>query len=104
MNTTKQWCLLVRIKKNDSYEGKRTHQVILETLERSGIAGATAWAGVAGYGRRGKSGVHIEGLSINMPLVIEAVDDLSKIETALAEIKKIVGANGLVTLHEVGVL
>jgi PII-like signaling protein len=39
-----------------------------------------------------------------MPLLIEVIDELAKIETILPQIKKIVGDNGLVTIHEVGIV
>ncbi len=104
MRTMKNWCLMIRIKKNDDYNGKRTHQVILDVLKKSKISGATVWVGVAGYGKRGKSNFQIEGISINMPLVIEVIEELEKIESILPEIKKIVGDNGLITLHEVGTI
>ena len=104
MRTMKMWCMTIRIKKNDSYDGKRTHQVILDILKRSKISGATVWTGVAGYGKRGKSNFQIEGISVNMPLVIEVIEDLQKIELVLPEIKKVVGDNGIVTLHEINVV
>ena len=101
MRTIKMWCLLIRIKKNDTYEGKRTHQIILDILRNGKISGATVWSGVAGYGKRGKSNFQIEGISVNMPILIEAVDEIKKLETILPEIKRVVGDNGLVTLHEI---
>ncbi len=94
--------MLIRIKKNDNYDGKRTHHAIMDALKNSHISGATAWTGVEGYGKRGKSNFQIEGISVNMPLMIEVIEELPKIESVLPEIKKIVGDNGLVTLHEVG--
>ncbi len=96
------WCLLIRIKKNDSTDGKRTHVAILDVLKKSGISGATVWTGVAGYGKRGRSNFQIEGISVNMPMMIEVVDDLAKLESILPNLKKIVGDNGLMTMHEVG--
>lgn len=72
----KMWCMMVRIKRNDNYGGKRTHIVILDMLKKSGISGATAWTGVEGYGKRGKSNFQIEGITVNMPLVIEVIEDL----------------------------
>ena len=102
MRTMKMWCMVIRIKRNDNYEGKRSHTAILETLKKFHISGATAWTGVEGYGKRGKSNFQIEGISVNMPLMIEVVEELPKIEAVLPEIKKIVGDNGLITLHEVG--
>jgi hypothetical protein len=104
MKTKKIWCMMVRIKKNDNYEGKRMYQVILDILRNSNISGATVWTGVAGFGKRGDSNFKIEGISINMPLVIEVIEDISKVENILPEIKKVVGDNGLVTLHEIDVI
>lgn len=104
MRTMKMWSLIIRIKKNDNVDGKRIHNVILDVLKKGKISGATVWTGVAGYGKRGKSNFQIEGISVNMPLLIEVIDELEKLEPTLPEIKKIIGDNGLVTLHEVGVL
>jgi uncharacterized protein len=104
MRSMKMWCLVIRIKKNDNVKGKRVHNVILDILKKGKISGATVWTGVAGYGKRGKSNFQIEGISVNMPLLIEVIDELPKLETILPEIKEVIGDNGLVTLHEVGVL
>lgn len=104
MRIMKMYCLSIRIKKNDTSDGKRVHNVILDILKKSKISGATVWSGIAGYGKRGKSNFQIEGISVNMPLIIEVVDEIPKIESVLPDIKKVVGDNGLVTVCEVGVL
>jgi PII-like signaling protein len=104
MRTQKMWSLVIRIKKNDTVQGKRVHILILDILKKCAILGATVWAGVGGYGRRGESTIHVEGISVNMPLVIEVIADLEKIEKVLPDIKKLVDDNGLITLHEVGVV
>ena len=98
------WCLVIRIKKNDTAKGKRTSDLILDILKKGGILGATVWTGVDGYGIRGKSTLHIEGITINMPLMMEAIDELQKIEKVLPDIKELLHDNGLITLHEVGVI
>lgn len=104
MRTAKMWSLVIRIKKNDTVKGKRVHNVILDILKKGNITGATVWTGVAGYGKRGKSNFQIEGISVNMPLLIEVIDELPKLETILPTIKEVIGDNGLVTLHEVGMI
>lgn len=104
MRTQEMWCLVIRIKRNDTYKGKRVHNMVLDMLRDGKISGATVWTGVAGYGKRGKSSLHVEGISVNMPLMIEAVDDLQKIEQVLPAIKEVIGENGLVTIHQVGVV
>jgi PII-like signaling protein len=94
-------CLTIRMRKNDTIDGKRTHIVVLDLLKKSKISGATVWTGIGGYGKRGRSDLQIEGITVNMPLIIEIVDDLSKIKSVLSDIKRIIGDNGLVTMHEV---
>jgi len=100
----KAWALVIRIKKNDTVDGRPLEKVLLEFLMQSGISGATVWTGVDGFGRRGKSTVHLEGLTVNMPMMIEAVDEKSKLEPLLQQVKKMVGDSGLITLHEVDVV
>ena len=104
MRTMKMWSLVIRIKKNDTVKGKRVHMMILEILKKGSISGATIWTGMGGYGKRGDSSTHIEGISVNMPLVIEVIDELEKLEKVLPEIKGLVDDNGLITLHEVGIV
>ncbi len=104
MKTMKMTCMIIRIKKNDTIQGKRAHSIVLDILKKSKVSGATVWTGVGGFGKRGKSNFQIEGITINMPLVIEVVDDLIKLEAILPQIKEAIGDNGLVTLHDVGVL
>ena len=97
----KMLCLTIRIKRNDELDGKRLHKVLIDFLMKNHIAGATVWTGVDGFGKRKRSTIQLEGISINMPLIIEVIDTQSKIEPLLVEIKRMVGDNGLVTLHEV---
>lgn len=70
----------------------------------SKISGATVWTGVDGFGKRKRSTIHVEGITINMPIVIEVIDEKSKLEPLFPQIKGMVGDNGLVTLHEVEVI
>lgn len=100
----KMWSLIIRIKKNDEIGGKRLQTLIMDLLVTAHIAGATVWTGVNGFGKRGKSIIHLEGVSVNMPLLIEVIDEQSKLEPLLPELKRIVGDNGLVSISEVYVL
>lgn len=104
MRTAKMWSLVIRIKRNDTVKGKRVHSEILDILKKGEITGATVWTGVDGYGKRGKSTIHLEGIAVNMPLIIEAIDELQKLEKILPEIKMLVDDNGLITMQEVGVV
>jgi len=101
---TKAWSLMIRIKKNDRLGGRMLEKALLDFLVGAGISGATVWTGVDGFGRRGRSTVHLEGLAVNMPMMIEVIDEKSKLEPLLPQIKRMVDDNGLVTLHEVDML
>lgn len=100
----KMWCLMIRIRRNDKIKGKRLQGVLLDFLMKAGISGATVWTGVNGFGKRGRSSFHIEGVSVNTPLLIEVIDERVKLEPLLPEIKILVDDNGLVTLHEIETL
>lgn len=90
--------LIIRIKKNDQFEGKRLHELIISLLLQNNISGCTVWSGVDGFGKRRRSTGRTED---NMPLVIEVIDEKLNIEPLLPEIKRIVGGNGIITIHEV---
>ena len=100
----KMWNLTIRIKKNDEIGGKRLETLVMDLLMKAGIGGATAWTGVDGFGKRGKSTLHLEGVAVNMPLIIEVIDEQSKLEPLLPGLKRIIGDNGLVSISEVYVL
>lgn len=103
MVARKMIALTIRIKKNDNFEGKRLERALLDLFVRSGITGATVWGGVDGFGRRGRSKVQMEGITFNMPLIIEVIEEREKLEPLLVEIKNMVDDNGLVTVHQVDV-
>lgn len=48
--------------------------------------------------------LRLEGISFNMPVAIEIIEEKSKLEPLLPQIKRMVGDNGLATLQEVEVL
>ena len=98
------WQLIIRIKKNDEVGGKRLHSMIIDCLMKAGVSGATVWTGVDGFGKRGKSTLHLEGVTVNMPLIFEVVDLQERLEPLLPELKQIVGDDGLVTVQETSVI
>jgi PII-like signaling protein len=102
--TQKMWQLIIRFKRNDQLGGKRLETLLMDLLKQAGVSGATAWTGVDGFGKRGKSTLHLEGVTVNMPLLIEVVDTQAKLEPLLLEIKKIVDDDGVVTVGEVTVI
>ena len=97
-------CLTIRIKRNDEYQGKRLQSILIDFLMDAKIAGATVWTGVDGFGKRKRSTIRLEGIAINMPLLIEVIDEKSKLEPLLDQIKRMIDGNGLITLYEVDVI
>jgi uncharacterized protein len=98
------WSVMIRIKRNDTLGGKRLEALLMDFLIKAGVCGATVWTGVDGFGKRGKSTLKLEGVTVNMPLIIEVIDEQSKLEPLLPELKQIVGDNGLVSIQETDVV
>ena len=100
----KMWSVTIRFKRNDQVGGKRLEHLVIDFLIKAGVSGATVWTGVDGFGKRGKSTLKLEGVTVNMPLIIEVIDEQSKLEPLLPELKRIVGDNGLVTIQDIYVI
>jgi uncharacterized protein len=103
MTRMKMWCLTIRIMRNDQLHGKPLHKILIEFLMEAKISGATVWTGVDGFGKRGRSTIHLEGITVDMSLMIEVIDEQSRLESLLPQIKRVVNDNGVVSLHEVEV-
>lgn len=96
--------LTVRVRAKDEHEGKSIPDLLLSLYKSRGISGATILQGIRGYGKHGTSRADVLGLSLNLPLVIETVDEEGKVLAILPEVRIIVGMNGLTTVEPVDVL
>ncbi|HKI76931.1 MAG TPA: DUF190 domain-containing protein [Ignavibacteriaceae bacterium] len=82
-------------------------RIVLEA-RKSGLAGATVLKGIMGYG--GRSRIHtnkILRLSEDLPLIIEIVDEVNKIEKFLDVINKIfedADCGGLITMEKADII
>jgi uncharacterized protein len=103
MTGMKMWCVTIMIKRNDQLHGKPLHKVLIEFLMRAKISGATVLTGIDGFGKRRRSTIHLEGITMNMPLIIKIIEEQSKIEPLLPQIKRMVNDNGVLSIHEVQV-
>lgn len=79
----KMWTLTIIFKRNDEVRGKKLYVKLLDFLKDAGVSGATVWTGVDGFGKRGKSSTKLEGITVNMPILIEVIDERSKLEPIL---------------------
>jgi uncharacterized protein len=92
--------LLIFIEDTDTWEGEPLYEVIVRFLHIKGIAGATAWTGIMGYGAQGR--IHRKGLfgvADEKPVVVAAIDTEEKLRAVLPELLLMV-KEGLVILQD----
>lgn len=93
--------LRIFIGESDKYEGMPLYEWIVRAARENGIAGATVLRGLEGFGARSR--IHtskILRLSEDLPIVIEIVDTLDKIENFIPVIDEAI-VEGLATIEKV---
>lgn len=96
--------LRIFIGESDKVGHKPLYEVIVLKAREAGMAGATVLRGVMGFGKN--SILHttkILRLSGDLPIVVEIVESLEKIEAFLPQLDGMI-TDGLVTLEKVKVL
>ena len=94
----------IYIKEQDERAHMKLYKFIVKKLKEHNISGATIFKGINGYGERGDVNIDIIRLSMDLPVVIECIDDIEKIDKILVELVEIVGDNGLITVIDVGIV
>lgn len=95
--------LRVFICESDHRDGLPLAEAVVEALRNAGIAGATVLRGVAGFG--GSAVIHtahVLRLCEDLPMVIEAVDTVERIDAVLPTVQELV-AGGLITTQDVNI-
>ena len=97
--------LLVRIYigESDTFEGRPLYDAIVRRLRERGIRGVSVFRDIEGFGR--SSRVHttrILALSEDLPILLEVVDEESRLRPVLDELEPMIGG-GLVTIEHVQV-
>ena len=96
--------LRIFIGESDKHHGRPLHEAIVTLAHEEGLAGATVLHGIMGFGAHSR--VHtakILRLSEDLPIVIEIVDEPTRIAEFLPLIDTMIG-EGLVTLEDVKVI
>ena len=76
-----------------------TYVAIVEFLRARGVAGATVFRGIEGFGGHGQVQVaSVFRWQPNLPVLIEVIDDFATIEPLLPELHAMMG-EGLLTLE-----
>jgi len=98
------YLLRIFIGESDKVGHKPLYEVIVLKAREAGLAGATVLRGVMGFGKN--SILHttkILRLSEDLPMVVEIVDSLEKVEAFLPVLDGLI-TDGLVTLEQIKVL
>jgi len=100
--------LRIFVGENDKSGHIPVYEKIVIAAREAGLAGATAFKGIMGYG--GKSRIHtakILRLSEDLPLIIEIVDEAEKIEQFISKVNQIFessNSGGLITIEKVEII
>jgi PII-like signaling protein len=93
--------LRIFVGEKDCWHGQPLYCAIVEVLRRRGIAGATVFRGIEGYGTHQQ--IHLAklfSLAPDVPVCIEVVDDEDKINAILPALEEMM-QDGLVSLEQV---
>ena len=83
--------LLIFVNETDLWHNRPLYEAIVERLQQFEVAGATAHAGIMGFGHHMR--MHHKGLfgvSDDRPMTILVVDEESKLRAALPELRQMV--------------
>jgi uncharacterized protein len=100
--------LRIFIGESDRYEGRPLYEALVHKARALGLAGATVWRGIEGYGAASR--IHtakILRLSEDLPVIIEIVDTEEQIRAAMPELDAMLesaGGGGLVTLEKAEII
>ena len=95
------YLLRIIVGERDRHQGHALHEWVLRQAKEKGLAGATVIRAMAGFGANSR--IHtakILDISVDLPIIIEIIDDLPKIEEFLAFIDPSI-EGGLVTVEKV---
>lgn len=95
--------LRVFVGESEKHDGKPLYEWIVRKAKEKGLAGATVLRAVEGYGAHNRiHTVKLLDLSTNLPMIIEIVDEIEKIEDFLNFLESVI-EEGLATVEKVHV-
>ncbi len=104
LSTGKAVKVILYLSDGAKHHGIPIYTSVLDFLFHSGIAGATAMKGVAGFGARHRlHSAHILDLSDRLPIKIEFIDTREKVDAILPELESLCGC-GLIEVQETSIV
>ncbi len=106
--STEAKLLRIFIGESDKQRGKPVYEEIVLKARESGLAGATVTKGIMGFGANSK--IHtakLLTLSEDLPIVIELVDNIEKIEKFIPLVNELfesANIGGLVTIEKIDII
>lgn len=100
--------LRIFVGENDKSGSIPVYEKIVLMARENGLAGATVFKGIMGYG--GRSKIHtskILRLSEDLPMIIEIVDEIEKIEKFIPLVNEVFessGSGGLITIEKAEII
>ena len=95
--------LRIFVGEDDEHDGRPLYEAIVLTLREHGLAGATVLRGIMGFGASSVLHTsHVLRLSEDLPIVIECIDEVAKVDEVLEVLDGMV-AEGMVTVEKVDV-
>ncbi len=99
-----QMLMRIYIGERDKHEGRPLYEAIVRLLRERHFAGATVLRAIMGFGANARIRTQkVLDLSIDLPIVVECVDEESKIREVLPDLDKMIGG-GLITLERAHVI
>lgn len=109
MNTSEKTGILkIYLGESDKINGRVLFEEIVFEARNAGLAGATVYKGIMSYGA--SHSIHtmkIFALSNDLPVIIEIIDNIEKLDQFSEKVNKIMEASkrgGLVTFQELSVI
>lgn len=103
MLPTEGHLLRIFIGESDKHKGTPLYEWLIREAKQRGLSGATVIRGITSFGAQ--SQIHtakILDLSSDLPIIIEIVDELEKIESFLTVVEEVV-PEGLATVEKVSI-
>jgi PII-like signaling protein len=94
--------LRVHILEQDKFQGRPLYEAIVNKCREMGIAGATVYRGLEGYGETSEIHRH-HVLSHDQPIVVTVIDSAENIARLLPEVEQMVD-KGMIAISDVEVL
>src|SRR3954447_7294507 len=93
--------LRIFVNESDRSDGRAVYESIIRAAREQGLAGATAFRAIEGFGGNGRvHSVKVLHLSEGVPIIVEIVDTPERIAAFLPTVDKLV-AEGALTIEQV---